>query len=132
MRGAAARRSRPRREPRPPPGARRPTCPPPTSQFEVDLARRVFEQIGWPPAALEWKCIDWDEILEDLYAGGAECAVAVAGMLVTTRALERGVVFSWPALQSSLGILVRSAAATRGGSFAFVEAFTWQAGSAKL
>jgi ABC-type amino acid transport substrate-binding protein len=99
--------------------------PRPAPQFEVDLARRVFEQIGWPPAALEWKCVDWDEMLEDLYAGGKECDVAVAGIFVATQELEKGVVFSWPTMQSGFGILVRANAASQGGRFAFVNAFAW-------
>jgi hypothetical protein len=143
VRGAAARRSRPRREPRPPPWRPTPAqlhpappnsspCPTPPPQLKVDIARRVFEAIGWPPAAVEWQCLSWAAMLEDLYAGGAEGDAAVAGMLVAARALERGVLFPWPTLQSSLGILVRSAAATRGGSFAFAEAFARQASSAKL
>ena len=96
------------------------------SGFEIDLARRVFVRMRWPQAALEWKCMPWRVMLEDLHAGGKECDIAVGGLPVSTRQLEQGVIFSWPTMQSSLGILVPTQRAARGDYFAFVGAFTWQ------
>lgn len=70
--------------------------PPDYYGYEIDLARRVFSLLGWSDDDLQWRCLDWNTVADEIYKSDGICDLAVMGIPVSTNGLKAGIAFSWP------------------------------------
>jgi hypothetical protein len=63
---------------------------------QVNLFRRVAEHLGWNASSYQFRCMDWDAMIDDLRSPNGSCYLSAAGVEVTTNYLDEGFRFTWP------------------------------------
>lgn len=53
-------------------------------QFEIEFFRGVAQKLRWTPDKIDWKCMGWEELIQDIQDyggtnGNGTCDFAVAG-----------------------------------------------------
>ena len=74
--------------------------------FEVELFRKVMPYLGWIDTMVEMKCLEWDEMMNDLYSDNGDCDIAPAGMQPRADRIEKGLRFSVSSLRTGFSIMV--------------------------
>lgn len=96
------------------------------SGYEIELFKELMPFMGWTNDMIEWRCLDWDVML-DLLANTSECDLAPAGMAPYQERIDMGMRFSVATLQSGLAIMVKSSQSTPGRWYFFsaMETSVW-------
>lgn len=96
------------------------------SGYEIELFQNIMPLMGWTYDMIEWRCLDWDEMM-DLLVNTTECDLAPAGMGPWQDRIEMGLRFSVSTLQSGLSIMVKSSQSSPGRWYFFsaMEASVW-------
>jgi ABC-type amino acid transport substrate-binding protein len=96
------------------------------SGYEIELFQNIMPLMGWTYDMIEWRCLDWDEMM-DLLVNTTECDLAPAGMGPWKDRIEMGLRFSVSTLQSGLSIMVKSSQSSPGRWYFFsaMEASVW-------
>lgn len=75
------------------------------SGFEVELFRRVISLLGWTEEMLEWRCMGWDDMMDDLY-NSTSCDLAPSGMQPRAERIDGGLGFSVSSIRTGYSIMV--------------------------
>lgn len=96
------------------------------SGYEIELFKNVMPLMGWTYDMIEWRCLDWDEMM-NLLVNTTECDLAPAGMGPWQERIDMGLRFSVATLQSGLSIMVKSSQSDPGRWYFFsaMEASVW-------
>lgn len=73
--------------------------------YEVELFRKIMPYMGWTDEMIEWKCMDWDAMEQDLY-NSTTCDLAPTGMTPSVERQDLGLRFSTTSLRSGFSIMV--------------------------
>lgn len=76
------------------------------SGYEIDLFKAMMPLMGWTYDMIEWRCLEWDEMM-NLLVNTTECDLAPAGMGPWQDRIDMGLRFSIATLQSGFSIMVR-------------------------
>lgn len=76
------------------------------SGYEIDLFKAMMPLMGWTYDMIEWRCLEWDEMM-NLLVNTTECDIAPAGLGPWQDRIDMGLRFSIATLQSGLSIMVR-------------------------
>ncbi|WPT13321.1 Glutamate receptor ionotropic, kainate 2 [Picochlorum sp. SENEW3] len=71
------------------------------SGYEIDLFKAMMPLMGWTYDMIEWRCLEWDEMM-NLLVNTTECDIAPAGMGPWQERIDKGLRFSVATLQSGL------------------------------
>lgn len=96
------------------------------SGYEIELFKNIMPLMGWTYDMIEWRCLDWDEMM-NLLVNTTECDIAPAGMGPWQERIDMGLRFSVSTLQSGLSIMVKSSQSDPGKWYFFsaMEASVW-------
>lgn len=72
----------------------------------------------------KFKCLPFNEMMEDIVQGGIQCDIAVGAITLNTEHMRKGIVFTFPTYRSSLGVLV-SATNHHGRTWSFLTPMDW-------
>lgn len=72
----------------------------------------------------KFKCLPFDDMMEDIISGGIQCDIAVGGITLTSKRIEQGVQFTFPTYHATLGALV-AGSVKKGGTWSFLAPMHW-------
>ena len=95
------------------------------SGHDMDLFRQAAALLDLQEGSgYAFACMRFSDMIADLTAANGTCALAIAGITVTTKRQAAGILFSYPYFHSGLGMLVKTTTAAPDG-WAFVKPFQW-------
>lgn len=73
--------------------------------YEVELFRKIMPYMGWSDDIIDWKCLDFSEMMDRLY-NNSGCDIAPSGLTPLPKREEDGLRFSISTYRSGYSIMV--------------------------
>jgi ABC-type amino acid transport substrate-binding protein len=71
--------------------------------YEINMFLKVARVLGWEAGMLNWRCMDWDDMVQSLKDADGVCDIAVGGVEIEPANLEAGIVFTRPTYRYECG-----------------------------
>ena len=78
------------------------------SGYEIEVFKQMMPVLGWTDEMIDFKCLGWTEMMDELAANETSCDVAPSGIAPTLEWMEEGISFSDATIQSGLAVMMVS------------------------
>jgi len=78
------------------------------SGYEIEVFKLMMPVLGWTDEMIDFKCLGWSEMLDELAANETSCDIAPSGLGPMLDRMEKGIIFSDPTIQSGLSVMMVS------------------------
>ena len=78
------------------------------SGYEIEVFKQMMPVLGWTDEMIDFKCLGWTEMMDELAANETGCDVAPSGIAPTLEWMEEGISFSDATIQSGLAVMMVS------------------------
>ena len=78
------------------------------SGYEIEVFKQMMPVLGWTDEMIDFKCLGWSEMLDELAANETSCDIAPSGLGPKLDRMEKGIIFSDPTIQSGLSVMMVS------------------------
>lgn len=96
------------------------------SGYEIEVFKQMMPVLGWTDEMIDFKCLGWSEMLDELAANETSCDIAPSGLGPKLDRMEKGIIFSDPTIQSGLSVMMVSQDSMTRSIWYFFSAMTWE------